>query len=336
MRVAVVVLTWNAAMAAVVCLESVMRQHKKPNHILVVDNASEDNTIERIRQHYPQLSILRNKRNLGFGGGINVGIRALQALPEPPDLVALLNQDTLLDAGWLEAIIAPFQADPQVGAVGSKILYDDGTIQHAGLYLEWPRAVAQHVGWHEPDRGQYDERQVVAMVTGAAIALRMEALKTVGLFDDGYAPAYYEDADLCWRLQRHGYRIIYAPQETLTHYESLSLRDEFIRSSYYNRGRLRFVLKTYQWTDILGSFAESECSFILEHGHTVEARALRWAYIQTLIHLDEILQARSAFYPALEDEQKHALIQMLYNFKRTLTESLYRRACKTINAMHVS
>jgi GT2 family glycosyltransferase len=334
MKVALIVLTWNAADVAITCLDTVMHQSRRPDYIVVVDNASEDDTVARIQQRYRDILLLCNEQNLGFSEGMNTGIRALQELPEPPDLVLLLNQDTVLDPTWVEEITKPFQNDSEVGAVGSKILYSDGMIQHAGAYLEWPRAVAQHIGWHEPDHGQYDDPRPIEYVTGAAIALSMQALNTVGLFDPGYAPAYYEDTDLYWRLRRRNYQILYWPKATLKHHESLSIRDETKRSSFYNRGRLRFVLKTYRLEDILGPFADSEHAFIAQHGHTVEARALRWAYFQTILHLDDILQVRSEFHPPLSNAQKHELRQMLLGFKQALTTSLYRRARATIDTIH--
>ncbi len=324
MKTAVLVLTWNAANIVQGCLQSLKRQHHLPDYLFVVDNASSDQTIVSIEQEMPQAVIIRNSANLGFAGGVNVGIQALQALPEPPDVVILLNQDTTVEPAWLKEIILPF-ANAHVGAVGCKIRYADGTIQHAGAILEWPRAIAQHVGWHEADTGQYDKVQTCDMVTGAAFALRMEALTHVGLFDPGYAPAYYEDTDLCWRLRRQQYQIVYTPGAVVTHYESLSIPDAVTRSRYYNRGRLRFVLKTYPLADILGPFAESELAFISEHGYSQEARALRWAYNETLFHLPEILHARLAFHPEVSVDERTAIMQMIMGFKQAITAMLYHR-----------
>ncbi len=303
MKVGLIVLTWNAADIAVECLKTVMEQQRSPDYLLVVDNASSDGTADQIARAFPDVHLIRNTRNLGFSGGMNVGIQTLQDVPEPPDIVALLNQDTLLDPPWLGAITAPFESKPQIGAVGSKIRYPNGTIQHAGAYLKRPRAEVQHIGWHEPDTGQYDDSRPYDLVTGAAIALSMQALHTVGLFDTGYAPAYFDDVDLCWRLTRHNYHIRYEPQATLVHYESLSIRDDVTRLSYNNRARLRFVLKSYELADILGPFAEAELAFLQTEGNRIQERALRWAYLQTLIRLPEVLEARSAFHPPLSAEE---------------------------------
>lgn len=333
MSVALLILTWNAAAATLACLKTVARQTRAPDHILVVDNASQDTTVEQVHSQFPDIQVLRNAQNLGFASGMNVGITTLQKLAAPPDIVVLLNQDTQVTPEWLQAISAPFAEDAQIGAVGCKIRYPDGTLQHAGAFLEWPRATARHVGWHEHDTGQYDQRQEYETVTGAALALRMAALHEVGLFDPGFSPAYYEDVDLCWRLRRHGYRIVYEPQAVVTHHESSSISDAVVRSRYYNRGRLRFVLKTYTFEDMIGPFAASEQAFIRQHGYSQEARALRWAYVETLVHLPEILTTRQAFYPALQEHEKAQIAAMLMSFKQALTASLYQRTLTLSNAI---
>jgi GT2 family glycosyltransferase len=334
MKVAVLILTWNAADAALQCLQSLAQQTRPPDKILVVDNASHDGTVEGIRRQFPEITLIRNSRNLGFAVGMNTGIRALQQLSDPPDIVALLNQDTILDPHWLGELVAPFEQGADIGAVGCKLRYPDGTIQHAGARLDWPRAIAHHIGAGEPDSGQYDEAQPYDIVTGAAIALRLAALDTVGLFDPGYTPAYYEDTDLCWRLRHHNYRILYAPKATLTHQESLSLRDETRRSSYYNRGRLRFILKSYAIADILGEFAHSERAFIAQHGHRREERALRWAYVETLLRLPDILHARNAFYPPTTAQETEELTRLLLDLKQAVTMSMYHRAQSTLDAFY--
>ena len=326
MRSAVIVLTWNAAEAALACLASLAALNPAPDQIVVVDNASADGTADMVAGRFPAVTLIRNAANLGFSGGMNVGIRALLAQEHPPEAIILLNQDTLVDAGWLAALTAALDADPDLGAVGCKIRYPDGTIQHAGVTLDWPRAVARHIGWHEIDAGQHDAPRSLEFVTAAAIALRAEALELIGLLDEGYAPAYFEDVDLCWRLREAGYRIGYAPAATLVHQESLSLRDELTRSAHYNRGRLRFVLKTYTLADLLGPFAAAERAFQHECGHLSEGRALRWAYAEALAALPGIIAARRELGVDTPAHAPAALRDLLVGLRRELAHTLYRRA----------
>lgn len=325
MNSAVIVLTWNGGDEALACLGRLAALDPAPAAVLVVDNASADGTADRVAAAFPQFALIRNGRNLGFAGGMNTGIRALLAQAAPPDLIILLNQDTLVDAGWLAAIAAPF-AEPAVGAVGCKIRYPDGTIQHAGVALDWPRALARHVGWHEPDTGQHDAARDVELLTFAAVALRAEALGRVGLLDEGYGPAYFEDLDLCRRLRQAGYLLRYEPRATLVHQESSSLRDDLARSARYNHGRLRFVLKSYSLDDLLGPFAAAETAFVRLHGHDPEGRALRWAYAETLAALPALLAERRAREPELAAGAEGALHDLLAGLRRELADHFYRRA----------
>lgn len=325
MQSAVIVLTWNGGDEALACLERLAALDPAPAQVVVVDNASADGTAERVAARFPAFTLIRNERNLGFAGGMNTGMRALLAQAAPPEAIILLNQDTLVDPGWLGAITAPF-AEPAVGAVGCKIRYPDGTIQHAGVTLDWPRALARHVGWHEPDAGQHDTPRDAELLTFAAIALRSAALVQVGLLDEGYGPAYFEDMDLCRRLRLAGYTLRYEPRATLVHQESSSLRDELARSARYNHGRLRFVLKSYSLEQLLGPFAEAERAFIGLHGHHTEGRALRWAYAETLAALPGLVAARRALEPELPAEAHAAMAGLLIGLRRELAHTFYRRA----------
>lgn len=322
---AVIVLTWNGGDSAIACLRSLAALDPAPERVVVVDNASVDGTADRVAAQLPALTLIRNGRNLGFAGGMNTGIRALLAERAPPEAIVLLNQDTMVDRGWLGAIVAPL-AEPAVGAVGCKIRYPDGTIQHAGVTLDWPRATARHVGWHEVDAGQHDTPRDVDGITFAAVALRSAALERVGPLDEGYGPAYFEDVDLCRRLRLAGYTLRYEPRATLVHQESRSIRDELARSARYNYGRLRFVLKSYSPRDLRGPFAAAEIAFLRDHAHTPEGRALRWAYAETLASLPGIIAARRALEPELPDSAEGAMRELLSRLRRELAYTLHRRA----------
>ena len=312
MHAAVLVLSWNAAEALLACHASLAAQQRPPELTLVVDNGSLDGVADQVAATFPGVTLIRNPQNLGFAGGMNTGLRALQALAEPPEAVVLLNQDTQVDPDWLAAILAPLEADPAVAAVGCKIRYPDGRLQHAGIALD-SRSIVRHLGWHEPDSGQYDTEHDCDYVTGAALALRMSALAMVGLLDEGYSPAYFEDLDLCWRLRRAGYRVVYAPTATLAHHESLSLRDEVSRSAYYNRGRLRFVLKSYPLNDLAEHFLHDELAFLSKHIGIDEGRVLRWAYAETWLALEDLIAARRAIEPESSTSATfHALLLALH------------------------
>ncbi len=317
-RATVIVLSWNGADHLPACLAALREQEAGPVDLLVVDNGSTDNSLAMVQQHFPQAEIIANGRNLGFSAGMNVGLRQLRQRPEPPGVAVLLNQDTVVAPDWLGHLLAPFAEDERIAAVGCKIYYPDGqTIQHAGKWMEPGRAMTHHFGYRERDVGQYDQPRDVEAVTGAALALRLSALDAVGCFDEGYSPAYYEDDDLCWRLRRVGYHIRYVPTATLRHHESTSIADLVRRSTLMNRNRLRFVVKTFPaqriWEDFL--LAERARMALLEHGG--EARSLRRAYFEGILHSAEWITARRAFY-TVDAAEAQQLRQLCVDLRRAM------------------
>ena len=329
MNVAVLILSWNAVVPLQHCLRQVWALDPAPNQVMVVDNGSCDGSAEMVAHTFPLATLIRNGANLGFASGMNVGLRALMAQSVPPDLIILLNQDTLVDTNWLGALINAMRSDPTLGAVGCKILYPDGTIQHAGMFLEHPRAIAQHIGWHERDDGRFDQPTTMEFVTGAALALRRTTLEQVGLFDEGYAQAYFEDVDLLWRIRRVGYRIGYEPRATLVHHESLSLPDPLNRGALYNRGRLRFVFKSYPLEELFGPFATAERHSIIQCARSAEGRVLRWAYNETLTNLTGLVAARQILEPDLPTTTLSRMRTLLHELRQTLAHTLYRQAIMT-------
>ncbi|WP_129670584.1 glycosyltransferase family 2 protein [Candidatus Chloroploca sp. Khr17] len=324
MRVAVVVLSWNAADALCACLAALLRQQRPADKLLVVDNASADASVARVAAAFPEVEILTNPHNLGFAGGMNVGLRSLLAASPPFDIAVLLNQDTLVDPGWLAGLLAPLD-EPQVAAVGSKIRYPDGRLQHAGALLEWPLGLVRHVGWGEPDQGQYELPRDYEVLTGAALALRLAALVDVGLFDEGFWPAYYEDVDLCWRLARAGYRLVYASAATLAHQESHSTRDEVTRMTYYHRGRLRYLFKHLTVDQLTRSFLPAETTYLATRLASPEARALRRAYADTRDTVHELCEARAFFHPDEPGVSTH-LQHILAHVQQTIAQAYVRQA----------
>jgi GT2 family glycosyltransferase len=298
MKATVIVLSWNGAADLSACLDALLAQEGAAADLLVVDNGSTDDTVALVRGRYQTARLVENGRNLGFSAGMNVGIRLLRETSEPPDVVVLLNQDTIVAPDWLANILAPFEQDERVGAVGCKIYYPDGrTLQHAGAWLEPGRAIPRHYGYGELDEGQYDQPRDLEWVTGAALALRRSALDDVGLFDEGYSPAYIEDIDLCWRLRRAGYRVHYAPTATLRHGESRSTTDRVRLLALANRNRLRFVLKTFPTAKIWDEFFVAERARLALLTHGIESRFLLRAYLEGILQTNEWLAARANYYP---------------------------------------
>jgi hypothetical protein len=177
--------------------------------------------------------------------------------------------------------------DPAVGVAGSKIFYPDGeTIQHAGAWIEWPLGLTHH--FSEPGTGPHP----IEFVTGAAIAFRREVLERVGLLDEGFWPGYFEDVDYCLRVREAGYEVRYVPEAMLDHAETTSVTDLPLLSRYYQRGRLRFVLKHLPPERFLREFVPAEAEYQPAAIHGRESMALRLGYIEAIPVAGVILRTR--------------------------------------------
>lgn len=210
--VAVIVPNWNGADHLAACLDSLLAQSVKAD-VIVVDNGSVDGSLELLAK-YPDINVIRQKRNLGFAGGVNIGFR--EAIRGGAEYAAALNNDAVADKDWLKQLVAAAAANPRVGIVTSKILTIDGSlIDSTGDYLTvwglpYPR------GRGEADEGKYDDSTDVFAASGGASLYRVKMLQEAGLFDEDFF-AYYEDVDLSFRAQLAGWKVRYQPEALVYH-----------------------------------------------------------------------------------------------------------------------
>lgn len=248
------VLTWNGREDTLACVDSVLALDYPRLQLLVVDNASNDGTADALRQRFgTRVEVHCNTTNLLYAGGMNVGLARAQQVGV--DFVLLLNNDIVLDAGMLRALVAAACTDARIAAAGPKIYYhaEPQRLWFAGgelsLWRGWPR----HHGLRQWDRGQHDRARDVDYLTGCALLVRTSVLSTVGLLDAGFA-MYAEDADWCLRARRAGFRLRYVPEAHLRHKVSASAgsRSLFkIRRRFRSQMRLlRRHARWYQWPTI--------------------------------------------------------------------------------------
>jgi GT2 family glycosyltransferase len=297
--VVVLVLAWNGRNFLPTCLRALEAQQFGDQWaVLVVDNGSTDGSPELVRSEFPDVALITNRTNLGFGKGNNFGIQTLLDGTAPgvdfvPDIIVLLNQDTEVAPDWLAQLIAPFEHDEQIGIVGCKLLFPDGRLQHAGGLVLWPLATGMHRGTGEQDTGQYDNETTADYVTAAAVAVHRRVWETVGLFDAGFTPAYYEDVDLCYRARAAGFEIVYTPHAIVTHYENASLQGQSAaHQRAYHRNRIRFVLKYIQPHTFSSEFIAAECDEI-GRWSVADSLARKHAYLHGLLMLPEVLRQRA-------------------------------------------
>jgi len=196
------------------CVHSLLRQQTRHSlEIIVVDDASTDQSARFLSQ-IRHLRYHRQQRNGGFIAAANQGAALARG-----EYLVMLNNDTRVVAGWLDALIDGFALFPTAGLIGSKLHYDDGSLQEAGGIV-WRDGSCWNYGRRDdPNRPQYSYARRVDYVSGCSIAIRTSLWRELHGFDPHYAPAYCEDVDLCLRLVERGYEVWYQPRSRVVHYE---------------------------------------------------------------------------------------------------------------------
>ena len=184
--------------------------------IVVVDDASPDDSVQELLR-IPGIDVLRNSANLGFLRSSNRGCD----LAKTP-YVCFLNNDTEVKNAWLDTLVQTAELDPRIGAVGSKLIYPDGTLQEAGSII-WSDASGWNYGrGDDPAKSEYNFQRDVDYCSAASLLVRTDLLREIGGFDEQFVPAYYEDVDLCFEIAFRGFRVVYEPRSQVVHYEGVS------------------------------------------------------------------------------------------------------------------
>lgn len=272
----ILILTWNARHVLPACLETLFAQDYPHFAVMVLDNDSTDGTPEWVRTHYPAVQVVENGRNLGFAAGNNVGLRQADT-----PFVVLVNPDVELAPDWLAQLLAPMRQDATIGVAGCKVYEPDGrTLQHAGGYIMKPQALSGHYGLGERDTGQHDKLRDVEYVIGAAMAIRQEVIRSIGLLDEGFF-LYYEDVDYCERAREAGYRIVYVPDAHLVHHESSTTqRGSAFYYGYMHTSRWRYMLKYYTAEQLINETVPVEIAWLAQCERE-ERLGLQFAYRNT-------------------------------------------------------
>jgi GT2 family glycosyltransferase len=229
-RVTVVMVTFQSAH----CAEALGESLAAFPHVIIVDNASSDNTIEAFRSRLPQAQVIANDQNLGFGAANNIGFAAAQT-----EFVLLLNPDCILDAQSVRALIACADCYPSASAVGPQLIDRNGNPDKS--YSMGAKA------WN--GQGPIAEGLLsVRFISGACMLIRTSALQQVNGFDEAFF-LYYEDSDLCLRLCEQTGEIIVEPRSRVTHLSRGSsggksrLKAEYLRGYHHIQSKFLFEKK---------------------------------------------------------------------------------------------
>ena len=221
--VAVILVAYGGRDYTLACLESLRKSNYRNTRIILVDNDSPDDTSERVKELFPEIEIIKSEKNLGFAGGNNLGIN--RALQMGVQYVMLLNNDTEIDPDAIAKLVERAEKTDKPGAIGPMIYYhsEPDLIWSAGGMIDFRWSFLKHRGIREKDRGirekdrgQYSHSVEVDYLTGCAIMFPVNAISSTGALDESYW-MYYEDADICCRLKKVGYRIVFEPSSKVWH-----------------------------------------------------------------------------------------------------------------------
>ncbi len=253
MKVLTVVLSWNSKKYIVECLESLKKNNAE---IILVEGGSTDGSLEFLKTKYPEHKLIETNKNLGYAGGNNVGLK--YALEQNADFVWVVNPDIVVAPTALDEAMKVMTKDEKTAVVGSKVYFYPGfefhkdryskkelgkVLWYAGGENDWKNVYATHFGINEVDDGKYDTPKEVGFATGSSMLFRCSALRQVGVIDEKYF-LYYEENDLCQRLIKSGWKLMYAPKSVVWHKVGQAAGIGSTLADYYiTRSRMLFGLR---------------------------------------------------------------------------------------------
>jgi GT2 family glycosyltransferase/glycosyltransferase involved in cell wall biosynthesis len=246
-RTSIILLCHNEIELTFQCLRSLLREVALDDaEIIVVDNASSDET-RRVLSHFGALiRTIRLDSHVGRAGGNNEGARAARG-----EYLVFLGNDTVVLPGWLKSLCEVAENEPQAGAVGSMLVYPDWTLREAGGIV-WRSGEASPYGQGKsPEDPRYNFSREADYCNGASLLIRRDLFERLGGFDARYAPARYEDADICFGVRSLGYKVIYQPHSRIIHFEGATVAGRDARTGFEQHRLLNREKFREKWRETL-------------------------------------------------------------------------------------
>ena len=299
-KVSLIIVNYNAKENTLECLQSLRKLSTVGYQlaIIVVDNNSTDDSVVCIKKRFPKIEIIKNRENLGFVGGNNLGIRhALKSSSSKsnshPEYLLILNNDTLVSENLITELIKKAEKDSRVGIVSPKIYFAKGyefhkdrykkselgkVIWYAGGKIDWQNMYGYHEGVDQVDEGQFNQEKEVDFATGCCMLIKRQICEKVGLFDKKFF-LYNEDLDLSLRMEKKGYKVVYEPKAYLWHKNAGSSSSGSALQDYYlSRNRLLIGWRYAPWRTKLALFRESMKRLFT--GRSWEKKGIRDFYLR--------------------------------------------------------
>tara|TARA_B100000700_G_C14989346_1_gene830450 strand:- start:730 stop:1725 length:996 start_codon:yes stop_codon:yes gene_type:complete len=290
MKIAIVILNWNGKALLAQFLPSVIQFSSKAN-IYVADNDSTDDSIDFLRNAYPEVKIIQNKENGGYAKGYN---DALKDISE--EILILLNSDIEVSKDWLNPILDIFHKESKTAAVQPKILdfKNKSYFEYAGAaggFIDkygFPYCRGRIFETIEEDKGQYNDEVDIFWASGACLAIKNAVFKEVGGFDEDFF-AHQEEIDLCWRIKNLGYSIKYTGKSCVYHVGGATLDKMNPKKTFYNfRNSLFMLVKNLP--------KEKMRKIVLQRMVLDGIAGLKFLFQGDLRHFLAVLKAHSDFY----------------------------------------
>jgi len=240
-QVSVIVLNYNGRHLLEACLSGVMHQTDIMYEVILVDNGSQDHSVDFVRKHFPEVRVVELPKNVGVAAGYNVGLRAAQGT-----YLVTLNNDAVPQAGWLSALVAAVGTYPNVGSVASLVCRadDPSMIDSAGICVDVTGSAWDRLGGYPLNASGTSVREVFGVSAAAALYCRT-MLDDVGLFAEHFF-AYLEDVDLAWRSRLRGWTAVIAPRAVVVHeHSATSGEGSPFKLWHLGRNRIWCLIRNY-------------------------------------------------------------------------------------------
>lgn len=322
------------------CLKSLADHTDYPHEILLVDNASFDESVQIAKEAFPQIKVIRSEENLGYAGGCNLGMEAAEG-----SWLLLLNNDAMVTAGWLSELMKFALTHPNYAALQPKIVSidRDGWFDYAGAaggkmdVFGFPFSRGRIFFTIEKDENQYDTTSELFWASGTCTLVKRDAVEITGMFDSDFF-AHMEEIDLDWRFHLAGFKIGSVPGSVVKHSAGSTLAQESPRKVFLNhRNNLEMLLKNYGTLSLVLYFPPRivfeflAILFALAKLDIKQAMAILKALIAVTFKLRKIIQKRKSVQKIRQVSDKTIRQKM---FKSSVVWHYFGRGKKTYSSLN--
>jgi len=255
----IIIVTYNHKNYLNSCINSIQNQDY-PHEIIIVDNSSNDGTPYFIEKNFPNISLIKNSKNFGYGRGNNIGFKYANG-----EFIVILNPDTIAKDNWLKELIKPLKANKNLITTPKILLYNGSAINTCGNINHFTGLTFTRGLNHPPS--DFQVKQFLSGFSGCNFAIKKENYEKLAGFDENFF-SYLEDSEFSWRSHLKGYKILYVPTSIVKHDYVLKVNPEKIY--HLEKGRYMILRKYFSWKEFFLSFPSLLIAELLILGYCLE------------------------------------------------------------------